>query len=417
MLLTRQEEAMLNGAYGPGIQRCMAILVKFGRAMGAEHLVPIASGHTMPKEPPELLQKLTEGVKSTGVFTTLHSLMDGFSPESYKKMGQPKDFVRREMADYEIRREIYLNNGFMQTYTCLPLLVGNLPRKGDKCSWIGSGCQLILNSLIGARCNRDGTVMTLAAAITGRTPYYGLLVDENRRGEVLVRFAGLDVANLTPAQLGAIGYYVGGAAGSRNVVIDGVPPDTPLERLKYLLAPMAVTGSVGLCHIVGVTPEANTLDEALHGKPPAQIVTVGFDEINACLAQYAHQGDEVDMAIFGCPHCTVTEIRSMAGLLDGRKLNPGKHLWIGFPHQQYKLAQMMGYTEPVEAAGGVFASSCMALIPNAPLPEGVKTLATNSFKAAHYITQLSKGRVKVVIGDMDRCVAAITGGTWKGNVG
>ncbi len=74
----------------------------------------------------------------------------------------------------------------------------------------------------------------------------------------------------------------------------------------------------------------------------------------------------------------------------------------------------MGYTEPIEAAGGVFASSCMSVIPQAQLPEGVKVVATNSFKSAHYVSRLSKGRVKMVMGDMEQCISAITGGTRKG---
>lgn len=416
MLLTQQEEAMARGEFGPAIRRCMEILVKFGNAMGAERLVPIVSGHTMPKEPLELLKSLTEGVTSTGTFTTLHPLMDGFSPESCQKMGQPEAFVRQESADFAERRDVYLNSGFLQTYTCLPMLVGNLPRMGDFCSWIGSGSQLMLNSLIGARCNRDGTVMSLAAAVTGRTPYHGLLLDENRYGELLVRFSGLDFDKLSPVQLGAIGYHLGAVAGSRNIVLDGVRRGMNLDHLKYLMAPLAVTGAVGLCHIVGMTPEAATLEEALGGKPPAETVTVGMNEIKASISQYDQPGGEVDMAIFGCPHCMISEVKILAELLSGRKLGANKRLWIGFPHQQYKLAQLMGYVEPVETAGGVFASSCMALIPNAPIPEGVKVVATNSFKAAHYISRLNKGGVKVVVGDMDRCAAAVTGEPWRGGM-
>ncbi len=414
MILTRQEEAMARGENGPGIKRCMDILVKFGKAMGAERLVPIASAHTMPAEPPELLRKLTEGVNATGTFTTLHALMDAYSPENCTRMGQPEAFVREEGERFAQRREVYLRASFMQTYTCLPMLVGNLPRKGELVSFIGSGVQLMTNSLIGARCNRDGTVISLASAITGRTPYYGMLLDENRHGEVLVRFEGLDPDSLTKAQLGAIGYHLGAVAGSRNLVIEGLPADMELDRLKYLLAPMAVSGAVGLCHIVGLTPEAPTLEAALGGKKPAQTVTVGKKEIGQCLGQYAQGGPEVDMAIFGCPHCTVTEAKYLAGLLDGRRLSPNKRLWIGLPHQQYKLAQLMGYTEAVETAGGVFASSCMAAIPSAQLPEGVRVVATNSFKSAHYISRLSKGRVKLLVGDMDQCIAAVCGETWRG---
>ena len=88
------------------------------------------------------------------------------------------------------------------TYTCLPMLVGNLPRKGDYVSWIGSGAQLLANSIIGARTNRDGTVSNLAAAITGRTPYTGLLLDENRHAEVLVVLDGLDPYQLTHTDIG-----------------------------------------------------------------------------------------------------------------------------------------------------------------------------------------------------------------------
>lgn len=415
MLLTEHEQAMARGEYGPGIQRCMDILAKFGEAMGAKRLVPIASGHTMPKEPPELLERLTEGVSAVGAFTTLHALMDAFSPEGADRMGQPADFLKQERADFARRREIYQRCGFMQTYTCLPTLVGNAPRKGQLCSWIGSGSQLMLNSLVGARCNRDGTIINLASAIAGRTPLTGLLLDENRPAKVLVRFSGLDPAVLTPAELGAAAYHLGAVAGNRNVAVEGLPQDMPLERLKYFMAPLPVSGSVGLCHVVGMTPEAASRDQALDGRKPEQTVTLGPDEIAASLNQYAAPaGTEVDIALFGCPHTMVTEVQYLAGLLDGRKLAPGKRLWIGMPHQQHKLAQLMGYTQPVEDAGGVFASSCMACIPNAPLPESVRVLATNSFKAAHYITRLSKGRVKVVVGDMDQCVAAITGGTWKG---
>jgi predicted aconitase len=79
------------------------------------------------------------------------------------------------------------------------------------------------------------------------------------------------------------------------------------------------------------------------------------------------------------------------------------------PRQFHPLVTDMGYAAPIEAAGGVFASSCMATIPDAPLPEGVRVVATNSFKAAHYIVRLTKGRVKVLLEDMDRCVDAVCG--------
>ena len=59
MILAR-EEAMAGGKYGPGIE-CMYILIKFGEAFDAEKMVKVASAQTMPKEPPELLNDMTEG--------------------------------------------------------------------------------------------------------------------------------------------------------------------------------------------------------------------------------------------------------------------------------------------------------------------------------------------------------------------
>ena len=414
MYLTKEEEAMVSGAHGPGIQRCMEMLIKFGDALGAERMVKITSAHTMPKEPPELLAEMTEGAEHTGTFTTLHALMSAFDPERWKEMGIPEAFASKELSDFNERLEIYRRLGFYQTYTCLPMLVGNLPRKGDYVSWIGSCAQLFVNSLIGARTNRDGTVVNLAAAITGRAPYRGLFLDENRRAEVVVELNGLDPSRLTYTDLGAIAYYVGERAMNRNTAVTGLPRELDIAHLLSLLAPLAASGSVSLCHVVGLTPEAATLEEALGGQVPAETVTVGAQEIQKTKALFKGEGS-VDMALFGCPHCTVPELKTLASLLDGKKIGSNQRLWIGMPYQHYYLAKNMGYTGIIESAGGVISSSCMATIPDSPIPADVKIIATNSFKAAHYISRLTKGRVKVFIGDMGTCLDAVTGGTWKGD--
>lgn len=416
MDLTRKEAAMARGEYGPGIKKCMDILVKFGRAMGATSMLPIASAHTMPKEPPELLREMTEGAAETGVPTTLHPMMSAFNPVSWKSMGLPDDFALNELDQHEERTEIYQRCGFMPTYCCLPMLVGNLPLKGQPVSWIGSGAQLMSNSLLGARCNRDGTVVNLAAAMTGRAPRHGMYLDENRFAQVVVRFKDIAPEELSPAQLGAVGYHVGALAGGRNVAFDGIPKGLDLDRLKHLMAPLAVSGSVCLCHVVGTTPEAPTLDAATGEVKPELTLSVGSEDIRAALDLYSINAAEVDLAVFGCPHFTIEEAKTLASLVSGAKLASGKRLWVGMGHQMYGLAALMGITDAVEAAGGIFTSSCMATIPDCPIPADVRVVATNSFKAAHYITRLSKGRVRVVIGDMQQCVTAVTKGQRLGGM-
>lgn len=411
MYLTKEEEAMASGKQGPGFKRCMDILIKLGEAFGAERLVKVSSAHTMPKEPPELLGEMTEGVEQAATFTTLHSLMSSFDPKCWQDMGIPEDFAAQELPILNERLEVYRRVGFYQTFTCLPMLVGNLPRKGDYVSWIGSGAQLLVNSLIGARTNRDGTVVNLATAITGRTPYMGLLLDENRYADVVVELNDVDPHKLTHADFGAIGYYVGAKAENRNIVINGLPRELDIDQLKYLMAPLSTSGSVSICHVVGMTPEAPTLEEALGGQKPSEIVTVGRQEIQQTKDLYAGE-DHVDMALFGCPHCTVSELKTLTSILEDKKMGSNQRLWIGMPYQHYYLAQAMGYTGIIEKAGGIISSSCMATIPDSPIPEDVQVIATNSFKAAHYISRLTKGQVKVCIGDMDACVEAVTGGRW-----
>ncbi len=408
MFLTKEEEGMAAGKYGPGMQKSINYLIKYGEILGAKKMVEISSAHTMPKEPLELLKEMTEGVKNINVFTTLHPAMSAFDPDNWKQMGIPGSFGINELALYKKRKEIYKRLGILETYTCLPMLVGNIPNKGDNISWIGSGAQLLSNSLFGARCNRDGTVINLASAITGRAPLHGLFLDENRYAEIIVQFKGLDFSKLTHTELGAIGYYVGEKAQNHNVAMDGISEHLNIDQLKYLMAPLSVSGAVSICHIVGFTPEAPDLETALGNSQAKEIINISRKEIQESLSQYQWDNEKVDMVVFGCPHLTISEIKLMAKLLEGKKLRENKRLWAGMSYQHYALAQEMGLSQVVEEAGGIFARACMATIPDAPIPENVKVIATNSFKAAHYIARFSKGRVKVMIGDIDRCLEEVT---------
>lgn len=63
MQLTETDQAYLAGMAGPGVQKCMQILVNFSRAFNAPKLVNIASAHIIPNIPLGLLESLTEGLK------------------------------------------------------------------------------------------------------------------------------------------------------------------------------------------------------------------------------------------------------------------------------------------------------------------------------------------------------------------
>jgi len=402
---------MAVGKYGKGIEKAINVLIKFGNTFGAEKLIKITSAHAMPKEPPELLLEFSEGLIGVPVLTTLHPLMSVFSPDKYKEMGIKNDFAQEELPICKKRAEMHQKLGFNRTYSCLPFLAGNIPRPGESISWIGSCAQIFANSYLGARTNRDGTIINLCSAITGRTPYCGLHLDENRYAKLLVKFDGIDFDNVTDSDIGAIGYYIGAIAMNRNVVFDGIPRDYGIDKLKYLMAPLSTSGSVSICHVVGITPEAPDLQTALGGKKPEEVVTVGPREMLATKQEFMGTfKNKVDLVIIGCPHTTIEEIKGIAWLLNGKRIGKNQRLWIGTGEQNYQLAKIMGYANIIEKAGGVISSTCMATIPDSPLPEDVRVIKTNSYKAAHYIESFQKGKVSVIIDDLANCIkSAITG--------
>jgi predicted aconitase len=286
--------------------------------------------------------------------------------------------------------------------------MGNLPRKGDYISWIGSCAQILANSLIGARTNKDGTIINLCSALTGRAVYHGLLLDENRYAKVVVKLAeGVELEG--DDDYGALGYYIGSHVVNGNVVFDCIPRNATFDQLKYLIAPVATSGSVHICHIAGITPEAPNVEAALGGKEPEAVVVVTRDNLEETKAIFKLDPNaSVDLVLIGCPHVTVEEARHIARLLKGKKIEEGRRLWIGLGDATYTLVKAMGDAEIIEKAGGVFSHTCLATIPDSPLPVNVKVVMTNSFKSAHYVNSLQQGKVKVMIGNLEECIDALT---------
>lgn len=323
-------------------------------------------------------------------------------------MGISADYAISELLEQEKRRKIHEQLGFIKTYSCLPMHMGNLPRKGDYISWIGSCAQILANSLIGAKTNKDGTIINLCSALTGRTVYHGLLLDENRYAKVVIKLAK-GVQLVDDVDYGALGYYVGSHVVNKNVVFDCIPRDATFDQLKYLIAPVATSGSVHICHIAGITPEAPNVEVALGGKEPEAVIVVTKENLEKTKNIFKFDPNtSVDLVLIGCPHVTVEEARHIAKLIKCKKIADGKRLWIGLGDATYTLVKAAGDAEIIEKAGGIFSHTCLATIPDSPLPENVKAVMTNSFKSAHYVNSLQQGKIKVMIGSLHECIGALT---------
>ena len=116
---------------------------------------------------------------------------------------------------------------------------------------------------------------------------------------------------------------------------------------------------------------------------------------------------EVDFVALGCPHCTLDEIKTIAGLLEGRKVT--REFWICTARQTMKEAEKIGYAQKIRAAGAKFAcDTCMAV---APLKGRFSVLATDSAKACYY--GRGTNDFKTRIGSVEECVNAAVTGKWR----
>jgi predicted aconitase len=422
MFLTKEEKRMLKGEYGPGIKRSMELLVKLGEAFDAERMVIAQSAHIHCAISLDLLSELTEGASQCPIMTTTHpnAYPDVLDPAGCKRIGLPENYDIYEFihgGPWSQIEDIFKRLGYLLTYTCVPFLVGNLPKVGDVISWGGTSGAVTATSMFGACGSRDSVPANVATSVTGRAPYTGMAVRENRHAQVLVELDRLDLDHFTNADYGALGYYIGGKTGSKNVVIDGLPKTLSLEQFRYLVSPLPVSGATNICHVVGVTPEAQTLDQALGGGRPEEVITAGKDQIKEAVNNLTTaRSDKVDLVKLGCPHCSIIELRNIASLLAGKKVQPNVRLFVATAKQIYVLAEAMGYVDIIKQAGGVFTNTCIGSQDpfNFLGPKlGVEVVATNSARSAHYSARTSGGKIKLLYGSMKQCIDAATTGKWR----
>jgi len=263
------------------------------------------------------------------------------------------------------------------------------------------------NSVCGARSNFEGGPSALSAGLTGRTPRYGYHLDEHRRATLLVQ------VSFTPRELnewGALGGIVGKLAGDywqvpALVGFDRVPTS---DEMKHFGAAAASYGSLALFHMIGITPEAQLLDDVV---PSGELRThdVGEADIRAFQAGYTKAIDSVDLVVFSAPQLSLVEMRRVAELLDGRRATIP--LLVATSPQVKPDADRMGLTARIEAAGGtVLAGMCFYQSYAREMAEanGWKRLATNSAKLTNILGGYG---YKPALLSMEQCVdAACSGG-------
>lgn len=404
---------MLEGKRGMPKKKAMEILTKLGEIYGAEEMVPVTSVH-MPGSSVVVAgragTKLVEDMAAQNgrftPFTTLNTGACDLSSED-NAVGFPEDLVAMQKR----LTDAYERMGGCTLHSCVPYLNGNVPHQGEHVAWGESSAIIFANSVLGAYTNREGGPTALAAALTGCVPKYGLHLRENRRGQVLVR---VKVPLAAVEEFGALGYFVGRICEERIPVFTGIR-EAGMDELKMLGAALASSGAVALYHIVGITPEAPTLEAAFGGLEPQQAVEYGPAERETAFEKLNRTGgDIIQFVALGCPHASINEIREVAELLKGRHVKEGVKLWIMTALPIKALAERLGYVKTIEAAGGrMVCDTCVILGPMKEIMErdGLASLATNSAKLAHYAP--GQWGFQVHYGSAAQCVEAAVNGRWN----
>jgi len=250
MYLTKEEERILDGEYGEGVRRFMELLVKLGDINGAERMVPISSAQIAGISYKNIgdpgLEFLEDVSREARVRVPAFMNPAGMDLERWRELGIPEEFAEKQLRVVEALRRM----GVFKTLSCTPYLSGLLPRFGEHIAWAESSAVIYANSIIGARTNREGGPSALAAAVTGRTPYYGLHVEENREPTVGFKVEA-DVAG--EYGMSVLAYLITKEVKKGVPYFEGLKGNA--DELKVFGATLAAFGGIALFHAKGITPE------------------------------------------------------------------------------------------------------------------------------------------------------------------
>jgi len=394
MKLTSEERAMLEGTSGRAARKAMEILLALGTIYGAEQMLPVSSVQVagvsydnLGEAGLQFLSEMAAGGGKARVPTTLNPA--GMDIENWQALGIEANFAEKQKQVIEA----FARMGILTTCTCTPYLVGNLPGYGEHIAWAESSAVCYANSVLGARTNREGGPSALAAALTGRTPAYGMHLDKNRQPGLTVEVEACLAENTDFGALGkAIGEHLETLESKPVTYIRGVQSAT-LENIKSFCASLATYGGAALFHMEGITPEASQVT------PPEETLRITQANLEEAIRSLNDaEPQEVDFVSLGCPHLSIQEIARLAELLRGKQVT--KEFWITTARPTKQMADRMGYTQIIEASGAKFAADTCCVV--APIQGRFKALATDSAKACYYA--YAKNKFKTVFKPFDEVV-------------
>lgn len=415
--LTEQEQALLRGDGGTGAALAMRLVCRAAEVLSADSLIPITRAHVdscLYHGPATLdfADALVAGEAHVSVPTTLNvGTLDLLHPELWRGSAEVADRGRRLM-------EAYRAMGCRPTFTCAPYQLSDArPVFGEQVAWAESNAIVFCNSVLGARTERYGDFIDIACAVVGAVPYAGLHRTDARRAVLVLRLSPDVPEQLreSDALYPVLGIVLGRRAGGRVAALDGLPALSE-DRLKAIGAAAASSGAVAMFHVVGSTPEAPTLEAALGGRAPDEVVEIGMAELRGARdgltsAAGTAPGDPLGAVSLGTPHASAVELREIADLLAGEHVAPGVELLVSTARDTLAAGEADGTVSRLRDAGAeLLVDTCSYLGP--VLRPTELPVMTDSGKWAYY----APGNIgaRVIFGSRLECIrSAVSGTLWR----
>ncbi len=411
--LDNRDRHLLDGGEGPAMQFAMELVVNAARVMSAARLIDVSFAHIdacfySGRAHLDFVNSLLDHDAKLAVPAWTNTGLVSLHDPSLRGGGD--ETVVREARQL---MEAYERLGCKPVWTCAPYQLPGRPALGDHIVGSESNAVTFYNSVIGARTNKYGDFLDVAAALTGRVPDAGLHRDEARRATLVFTLDTIP-EDLRREDLffHLLGYIVGARSGSRIPAITGLPGSTSEDNLKAVSAAVASSGGVALFHAVGITPEAPDLATACQGQDPGDVIAITPADLVAARKTLSSAADgPTDMVALGTPHFSFTEFRDLVTLLDGRASAANTRLLVTTSRHVRDLIQANCWFDILTQAGTeIVVDTCSYF---SPAISGLKgRVMTNSAKWAYYAPGMLD--IEVTFGSLRECVeTAIAGSTWR----
>jgi len=408
IVLNDYDRSLLNGEKSLAAQVAMKIILHMARLSGATTLTNVSQVHIdgciyTGEASLSFAQKLLQMGGEFIVPTTLNAISVDY--RRWQSQGVDSTFGEPASA----LADAYVNMGAKPTYTCAPYLLDSAPQQGEQIAWAESNAVVFANSVLGAKTMKYPDFLDACIALTGRAPLAGAHLNEHRRATLHINIR--QVQEVDDLFYPLLGYHVGKIAGNHIPVLTGIVQLNPdMDNLRAFGAAFATVSSAPMFHIVGVTPDADTLNQAINSPQSIEKIELACADLYPSWAELNKDyGSKSDLISLGNPHFSLSEFEKLSMLCEGSHISSNMHMYITAGRSVLAEAKAAGYLSIIEHFGAkIITDTCWCMISEPVIPVSTQIICTNSAKYAHYGPGMTGRKFKLL--SLEECVKeAMTG--------